>query len=367
MTANKNKVNTNEIEEDEQFLKEFNETPPEDVFAYNELRSCADLVRMYNSNIVETQPDYQREIVWKPFDQSRFIDSLMKELPIPSMCFSLDNKTHKWQVIDGLQRMSTIIKFINDKMNEQKWIISKLDDIDPRISGKSVEEIYKKYPELARKLENLALPITILRCDFNKPNHMEYIFTIFQRLNTGGVKLSNQEIRNAIFQGSFNNLLRDCDVADAWLSLTGRTQGHLERFRHMELILRFFAFMDNYKNYKGKLTSFLNGYMRINRNMEKEKIDIKKELFINTTGIINNKIKHDTDVKRLSNVVLDALLFGVGNNLKHLMEVSSDKTQKLFDSFISNEIFSTKYIAEGTLQRTKVLNRLETASKIFSE
>ena len=84
------------FEEDDSF-----ELPPPDIIAYNELRSCADLFRMYKEDILAIQPAYQREIVWTDTDQTRFIDSLVKQLPIPSMCFSLDYKTQKWQVIDG--------------------------------------------------------------------------------------------------------------------------------------------------------------------------------------------------------------------------------------------------------------------------
>ena len=66
------------------------EIPPADIVAYNELRSCADLFRMYKDGILEIRPIFQREIVWTAPAQTRFIDSLVKQLPIPSMCFSLD-------------------------------------------------------------------------------------------------------------------------------------------------------------------------------------------------------------------------------------------------------------------------------------
>jgi len=70
------------------------------------LRSCADLLRMHSSGKLEIQPDFQRDVVWKPDEQARFIDSLVKQLPIPSMCFSLDYQTQKWKVIDGLEVLS---------------------------------------------------------------------------------------------------------------------------------------------------------------------------------------------------------------------------------------------------------------------
>src|SRR6266699_4981849 len=109
------------------------EVPPPDIVAYNESRSCADLYRMYSQGILEIQPEFQREIVWKGPAQTRFIDSLTKQLPIPSLCFSADFKTQRWQVIDGLQRMSSIIRFLSGDPN---WTLSRLDDIDPELSGK---------------------------------------------------------------------------------------------------------------------------------------------------------------------------------------------------------------------------------------
>ena len=69
------------------------EIPPSDIVAYNDLRSCADLFRMYQEGILEIHPDFQREIVWQDKAQTFFIDSLLKQLPIPSMWFSLDYKS----------------------------------------------------------------------------------------------------------------------------------------------------------------------------------------------------------------------------------------------------------------------------------
>ncbi|MEA3428463.1 MAG: DUF262 domain-containing protein [Thermodesulfobacteriota bacterium] len=91
---------------------------------------------MHVQGTLEIQPEFQREIVWKNPDQARFIDSLIKKLPIPSMCFSLDYKTQKWQVIDGLQRMATIIRFLSG----EKWTLSRLEDIDLKLAGQPVSK-----------------------------------------------------------------------------------------------------------------------------------------------------------------------------------------------------------------------------------
>src|SRR6185369_5572136 len=203
----------NELEklEGETFFEDDNkDVPPSDIVAYNELRSCADLFRMYEQGILEVQPEFQREVVWRDPDQTRFIDSIIKQLPIPSMCFSLDYKSQKWQVIYGLQRISSVIRFLGDK----DWKLSNLEDIDKEIAGKRTSIFKKKsdplYP-LYLRVQNLTLPITVLRCDYSKRSHKNYLFTIFHRLNSGGMKLNNQEIRNCIFFGSFNQFLKECN------------------------------------------------------------------------------------------------------------------------------------------------------------
>src|SRR6266498_2328258 len=134
--------------------------PPADIVAYNELRSCADLFRMYEQKSLIIQPEFQREVVWKGPAQTRFIDSLVKQLPIPSMCFSLDYKLQKWQVIDGLQRMASIIRFLSG----EDWVLSKLDDIDPKLSGERVAKFVDEKSDLHTyytRVENLTLPITV--------------------------------------------------------------------------------------------------------------------------------------------------------------------------------------------------------------
>lgn len=241
------------------------EIPPPDVIAYNELRSCADLYRMHTHGILEIQPEFQREIVWKNPDQTRFIDSLVKQLPIPSMCFSLDYKTQKWQVIDGLQRMATIIRFLSG----EQWTLSQLEDIDSKLSGQPISKFIDENSDLHSyytRVENLTLPITVLRCDYSKKNHTYYLFTIFHRLNTGGMKLNNQEIRNCIYAGSFNQLLKELNKNPVWMKLNRMKKEVGYRFTKQELILRFFAFHDRYRDYKGRLARFLNDYMDDSKN-----------------------------------------------------------------------------------------------------
>jgi uncharacterized protein with ParB-like and HNH nuclease domain len=341
------------------------EIPPPDVIAYNELRSCADLYRMHTQGILQIQPEFQREIVWKNPDQTRFIDSLVKQLPIPSMCFSLDYKTQKWQVIDGLQRMATIIRFLSG----QNWTLSQLDDIEPKLSGQPVSKFVDENSDLHvyyTRVENLTLPITVLRCDYSKKSHIHYLFTIFHRLNTGGMKLNNQEIRNCIYAGQFNQLLKELNKNSAWMKLNKMKQEVSYRFTKQELILRLFAFHDHYTNYKGRLARFLTDYMDDNKNPGPQFIEEKERLFERTVNLTYRKIFEGKVPAKLSITVLEAILVGVSHNLNYLEAQPTSKVKELYNRLLAHEELTEEKLIEGLSGKTRVINRLSTAINIFS-
>lgn len=351
--------------EDESFYEDDSEQqPPSDVIAYNELRSCSDLVRMYKEGTLDIQPDFQRDIVWNPSAQTRFIDSLIKQLPIPSMCFSFDYQSQEWQVIDGLQRMTSIIRFLSDP----SWQLSALDDIDKKISGVRVSEFHKQQKSelnnYFKRVQNLTIPVTVIRCDHSKVSHMEYLFTIFHRLNSGGTRLNNQEIRNCIFSGEFNNLLKELNENEKWQEIAGLHTKNTNRFRYIELILRFYSFYEHKGKYKGTLSKFLNAYMKANRHLNNVKLEEKKEIFIRTVNLIWDKILSNRPA-RLGSSLLESLLYGVAKNIDALEKESEDQLLKKFEILKQDESLSTDFLSGGLARKEKVDARLDASERIF--
>lgn len=351
------------LEEEESYKDDFAELPPFDIVAYNELRSCADLLRMHQSGQLEIQPDFQRDVVWQKPAQTRFIDSLIKQLPIPSMCISLDYKTDRRLVIDGLQRMTSIIKFLSDN----DWRLSDLEDIDERIAGKTVETIKTKTKDIYERVQNLTIPITVLRCDYSKQTHNDYLFTIFHRLNTGGNKLNNQEIRNCIYNGTLNTLLKDLAWGKRWVALLELKEDATYRFANEEMILRFFALHDWLERYHGKLAKFLNDYMYEYRNPGEAFISDKKALFNSTLDLISEKIFDNRVLPQMSRASLEGLLVGVSQNLSHLSQKSSNEVKVLYDNFRHLEEYSVDNLKEGLSGREKVKSRLKSSINAFSK
>jgi uncharacterized protein DUF262 len=355
-----------DLEIEQELTDDSHEVPPEDIVAFNELRSCADLLRMYKEKQLDIQPDFQREIVWSNRMQTRLVDSLVKQLPIPSLCISLDYKTQERFVIDGLQRIATIVKFL-DAEPTNEWKLSKLDDIDDRISGKSNLFIKSKYQELFNKVQNTVLPITVLRCDYSKKNHMHYLFTIFHRLNTGGSKLSNQEIRNCIFNGPFNSFLKEAVEYDNYRGLFNIDSTKVDRFSNEELILRFIAFTYAKENYRGKLARFLNDFMDKYRNAGDESIIAFNTLFQKTIDVIFKKILSLKPLPKLSKATTEALFVGIARNIKNLENEDNRSLQKKYKLLREDDLFSIDSLKEGLAQKDKVVTRLDRAVEIFAQ
>lgn len=358
-------VKLESLEESTFYEDDTAEVPPSDIVAYNELRSCADLFRMYTQGILEIQPEFQREIVWRSPAQTRFIDSLIKQLPIPSMCFSLDYRAQKWQVIDGLQRMASIIKFLSGA----QWTLAKLDDIDSKISGQPISKFVDRNSDLYSyyvRVENLALPITVLRCDYSKKSHTNYLFTIFHRLNTGGMRLNNQEIRNCIYGGPLNELLKDLNKYPSWMKLNRMKEDVGYRFTKQELILRFFAFHDRYQNYNGRLARFLNEYMADNRFPDDNFIQEKSEMFRRTVDTIFVRIFEGKPPAKVSISILEAILVGVASNLPYVETQPDAHIKSLYHQLLNEEEFSEQNLSEGLAGKPRVIGRISTAIEIFS-
>lgn len=349
-------------QEEALFEKDDFSIPPSDVVAFNELRSCADLVRMYKSKQLDIQPDFQRSLVWSKASQTRFIDSLVKQLPIPSMCISWDYKTGNRLMIDGLQRIHSIIEFLTN----DNWRLSKLDDIDSRISNKTVSQIKENDYDIYSRLENLTIPVTVVRCDYSEKNHMHYLFTIFHRLNTGGAKLNNQEIRNCILQGSFNNMLKNLALYQNYRKLLSLKEGKFYRFAHEERILRFFSFYDDFENYTGKLAKFLNNYMDDRKDIAEEEISRKSHLFKRTVDILYFSIEKLS----LSITITEGVFVGIARNIEQLeKEIETDKNIiiRKIDKLRADRHYSVDELKEGLSRKDKVKDRLTRAVEIFAE
>lgn len=211
-------------------------------------------------------PTFQRKFVWKIEQASKFIDSLMSDIPFPSIMLYKDSDK-KFHIIDGQQRIKSILYFTG---NFNKDSIDPLDKkyINFRLKGLSDKSPYYEKTfsgdncfteDEKRELKNKSIPITVITID--APDDLSSIYSIFERLNSGGTPLTSQEIRNCICQGKFNDFLFDINQNEKWQSFITSSYDRVHQ-RDVELILRFFALYDELSIYKKPLKDFLTIYFK---------------------------------------------------------------------------------------------------------
>jgi len=226
------------------------------------------LVKKFDNEELILNPDFQRNEVWGIKQKSRLIESILIKIPIPS--FYIDARDEaKWIVVDGLQRLSTIIKYIKDD-----FALKDLEFLQS-IESKKFSELDRNFQ---RRIEDFKLTLYLIR-----PNTPEDIaLNIFTRINTLGEPLSPQELRHAIYNGQSTKLLQELTQTKEFNQAVNPTSAMQKRMSDRELILRLLAFkISTYENYKksNNLAIFLANTMKKINRMSIEEIDSLREFF----------------------------------------------------------------------------------------
>jgi Protein of unknown function DUF262/HNH endonuclease len=197
---------------------------------------------------VDLQPHYQREYVWelKPELPARLVESLLLEIPVPPIYFG-KMPGGRLEVIDGQQRLTTLIRFVRNEFHLQKLLRM------ASLNGKHFRDLSEEH-----QAKVLDAPIRSIVIDAGNNQNLRY--EVFERLNRGAMGLNEQELRNCVYRGPFCDLLAELENDPTWRRIKG-TEKPESRFIEREMILRFFAFANRLNDYKGKLKSFLNDYM----------------------------------------------------------------------------------------------------------
>ncbi|MEM6521931.1 MAG: DUF262 domain-containing protein [Cyanobacteria bacterium P01_C01_bin.70] len=217
------------------------------------------LVSWVNRGKLNLQPDFQRNYVWNSGKASRLVESLLLAIPIPVIYVSEEfNRTYS--VVDGQQRLTSICSFVNGAFpNGQKFKLSGLQVLKD-LNRKTFADLPV---ELQEEILNFILRLIIIE----KDSDPDVKFEVFERLNLGAEKLNDQEVRNCVYRGNYNELLRSLTQNDYLLRIFQTKEPH-SRMADRQLVLRFFAMWRNtHQNYKGPAKRFLNTEMEQHRQL----------------------------------------------------------------------------------------------------
>ncbi|MGE8567155.1 MAG: DUF262 domain-containing protein [Achromobacter sp.] len=231
--------------------------------------SLQTISQMVESEAIDVSPKYQRRERWKPLAQAELIESFLINVPIPPVYLAEDD-FGTYSVIDGKQRITTIHRFISDQ-----FALSDLKKF-PEVNG-------LKFSELPPPLSNALRIRPYLRVvTLLKQTDPELKYEVFTRLNTGGEPLLPQEIRNALYRGSFNDLL--FDLADApfllqQLKIVSRKETPYREMQDVEAALRFLSLSSNWEAFNGDMRYSLDAFAAENRRISKVKVAAAKKKF----------------------------------------------------------------------------------------
>ena len=275
-------------------------------------------------------PDFQRRYVWPPKKASRLIESFLLGLPVPQVFLYREEENQDLLVVDGQQRLKTVNYFIKEKF--ENGVEFYLRGVKPEWEG-------KKYSTLTepdrRRFNNYILRATIF--EQVDPKDHSSIFEIFERLNTGGMPLNEQEIRKCVVRGDINNFIEKLNLYPNWRKLLKKTTPDT-RMKDLEMILRFFALWQNWKDYKKPMKDFVTEFMRSKKDISVEEQKKYSKIFkdvvdkiYNDIGVDVFRLKAGINIAVFDSIMVALALAGISkvNNLKKKIEILKNTTAYL--------------------------------------
>jgi hypothetical protein len=312
--------------------------------------TVSSLMEMMVSGAVFVPPEYQRQFIWEPKRQSTLIESVFLGIPIPSI-FMAANSDATWEVVDGVQRLGSMCHFIGSDELLEKVVrpapleISGLEKLST-LNGISFSDLPKS---IQLYFQTRFLKVVVL----NDKSDLSVRFDLFERLNTGGVTLTEQEIRNCVYRGPFNESLKELANSSDMrkvIVLGEKAPGGA----YEDVVLRFFAYLNNYQNFGHLVKTFLNDYMDKHKAnpLPKNQVDLFNKTFAELAaalpdGVIRMRAKSPVNLA-------EAIAVGTALAIKLGKTPRADKIQAL----LSDEDLK-KYTGAGSNQKKFVINRIE--------
>jgi uncharacterized protein with ParB-like and HNH nuclease domain len=312
--------------------------------------SFGELMNLYEDDTLFISPEYQRAFRWKVEQQTKFIESILLGIPVPPIFVAEDTNKDlqvRWELVDGLQRMSTIFSFFGILKDDKKNNLVLTE-------GSIIKDLKDHSINTFSALQKFTLKRSVCRVEIIRwDSSVDMRYELFSRLNTGGEPLTQQEIRNCVFRGfdnKFNQILIDVGNSIIFKELIKPTEKQDETMFCEELILRFFTMKNHGLVLKSNIQDHLTDYMEkvskgeINFNYDFEKSKLNELI----TFLKKN---YDYKIFRASYGIFTPALF----------DVIMLALNKYFDYYSQNpKLFKTK------IEEFKDSEAFKEASKVYS-
>lgn len=302
-------------------------------------RMIETLLKWYDNNKL-ILPEFQRDYVWTYSNSCRLIESILLNLPIPNIfLFKIkDSNGEKFMLIDGLQRLTTINQFVKGVWkqgnSERKF---KLQSPNEKWNKKMFKDLSEDDQQF---LYDYPIGTTIFEssssADIDQNN---VIFSVFERINTGSEKLSDQEIRNVVYDGQLLALLKDVIYSAEYLKLVDQDPSVHKRGKDIELFLRFITYKHIYDRTKLGCVSLVDG--KPSNITTSKKMMLNNYMFWSNKGCINYKDEVNAVLEAIS-VIAGFDVSAFGGKARSTDEISS-KVHELFAEALVLAVIENDY------------------------
>ncbi|MCC5919086.1 MAG: DUF262 domain-containing protein [Cyclobacteriaceae bacterium] len=356
--------------------------------------SFGELINLYKSKELIIRPEYQRLYRWNDKQKTALIESILLNIPIPPI-FVAEDEDGIWELVDGLQRVTTFISFFGELSEDLTISYEENEDDNELDASSDLNEKYKKEDglellnkwtleagSLIKSLEGLnfdTLPkkyiinlkravcrVEILRGESNTAMKYE----LFKRLNSGGSKLTPQEIRNAIYRGInpvINELILDLSRNKTFVKLTTLSKQKKQELYDQELILRFVALLNNVDNVNNNLENYLDHFMETKVSSEDFNESFYKSLFNDVYELLE-EVGDDKIFRNDGNLFVPALYegitIGIAQNIEKYRSNPHLISSKIAELKLDEDF--KRFSGSASNSRSRIKKRLQRANEIFA-
>jgi hypothetical protein len=304
--------------------------PNRDVVTQNYDLVVGSLMQQIESDDIVLRPSFQRGYVWSNPTASRLIESIILNVPIPP-CYLSQNDEFELDVIDGQQRLQSIYRFIDNQFALSSLAIS-------------TEFNNLRFHQLPNKVQRQIKTHTIRCVMITNKSHPDVKFDIFERLNSNTSTLNAQELRNCIYRGNFNDLLRKIAEKPTWLKILGRKTAD-KRMKGEETILRHFAFKNlGLKTYRTPLKNWLNDAADNGRKLRMDQInklemDWEHMISISTIWFSSEECFRRPKNKQINKALFDLVSLAASRSTMDRAMQNRTKFRESYFDILKNEEF----------------------------
>lgn len=300
------------------------------------------LVQQYRDNEFYIPDEYQRKYIWEDEHKNRFIESILLGLPIPFMFFS-DTDDGRCEIIDGAQRTQALEEFMDNDLSLLN--LKKLT----KLNGFTYSDLPDYYQ---RKFNKTTMRIIVL----SDETTIEIRQEIFNRINTTGVRANPSEIRRGSYTGPFMDFLTECTINPIFKKICPVSPTSKKRYEDLELVLRFFAFLNNYQNFIHRVDDFLDEFIE-KYQYTFDEVSFKKEFeqmiqFVDR--YFENGFRKTKNAKSTPRVRFEAISVGVGLALRENPDLIPSKIE-----WIESSEFRVHTTTHASNSISRVKGRIE--------